>query len=69
LEKKDQDKHVLTLAYNACAIKFNAQRKLVIMLRGKNAKVPRKTYKRIIVEMEETHDLEKRIMKIETVIQ
>jgi hypothetical protein len=40
LEKKDQEKRVLTFAYNACALKFNAQRRLAVMLRGKNAKVP-----------------------------
>jgi hypothetical protein len=58
LEKKYQDKSVLTLAYNACALKFNAKRILA---------VPRQTYERSIVEMEETYEVEKEIMKIETV--
>jgi hypothetical protein len=40
LDQHDQDKCVLTLAYNACAIKFMAQQRLATILRGKNAKPP-----------------------------
>jgi hypothetical protein len=43
VDQQDQDKCVLTLAYNARALKFKAQKRLAVILRGKNAKVPRPT--------------------------
>jgi hypothetical protein len=57
----------LTLAHNTCATKFQAQRKVAVGLRGKNAKVPRRMYERIIEEVEDTYNVEKGTFKIETV--
>jgi hypothetical protein len=48
LKKQEQSQHVLTPAQNSCAMKFQAQQKLAIVLRGKNAKVPHQIYERII---------------------
>jgi hypothetical protein len=56
LDRHDQDKRFV-LAYNACVMKFMAQRGLATAIRGKNAKPPHLAYERIIVEVEDSHDV------------
>jgi hypothetical protein len=46
LYQQYQDKRVLTLAYNECALKFKAQRRLAVVLHGNNTKDPRRMYER-----------------------
>jgi hypothetical protein len=67
LYQQDQDKHVLILAYNASALKFKAQRRLAVILRSKNAKVPRRRYERTVVEVEDTYNVKRESINIGTV--
>jgi hypothetical protein len=67
LDQQDQYKRVSTLAYNSCPIKFKAQRRIATILPGNNAKVPRRTYECIVVEVEDTYDVNKGTIKKYTV--